>query len=98
MTGPCAFGLSQALHRLLSPVNEQLIHRMSRGPLDRDLAADLSTFVTGGWAAVISAWVIEGPEPLDPEAFADRLLRMAPVIAGAGGETATAEAKEHGVS
>jgi hypothetical protein len=41
---------------------------------------DLALFLTGGSAAIIDTWVIEGPDPLAPEAFTDRLLRMPPVV------------------
>jgi hypothetical protein len=58
---------------------------MSRVPLDPCLAADLTVFVTGGWAVLINAWLIEGEEPLDPEEFADRVLRLVQALTGPAG-------------
>lgn len=79
-TGSCAYQLNAALSSLLSPFNQALVQRMSGARLAPQLLADLTAFVTGGWAAVINAWVIEGTDPLDAEDFADRLMRMLPVI------------------
>lgn len=95
ITGPCAYPLARALDGLLSHMNEQgIVPRMSQVPLDRSLAADLTIFVTGGWWAVISAWVVEAPDPLDPEAFAQRLLRMVPALLDPGGETSVTPTPE----
>jgi hypothetical protein len=33
--------------------------------------------MTGGWGAFVLTWVVEGPQPLDPEQFTDRLQRIA---------------------
>ncbi|MGF7237257.1 MAG: TetR/AcrR family transcriptional regulator [Frankia sp.] len=90
LTGPCAFRLNRALHGLLGPFNEQLVRRMSDQPLAPELVGDLTGFITGGSAAVFNAWVTDGPDPLDPEAFADRLMRMLSVITGALDELAIA--------
>jgi hypothetical protein len=78
LTGPCAYGLNKALSGLLSPFNQQLVRRMYRTAPDE--VEDLTAFVTGGWAAVINAWVVEWPEPLDVETFTDRLMRMLSVL------------------
>jgi AcrR family transcriptional regulator len=92
MTGSCGFELTRALSGLLSPVNRPVARLMSRVPLEPDMEADLAVFVTGGWAALISTWVIDGQDPLDPEALADRLLRIVPAIVG-GGATAWLSAR-----
>jgi AcrR family transcriptional regulator len=94
MTSACAFALNEALSGLLTPVNQQLVRRMSPLPLDPDLAADLTMFVTGGWAAIITTWVIEGEDPLDPEALASRLLRIVPVLVGPAGITVEKEGRQ----
>jgi hypothetical protein len=41
---------------------------------------DLAAFLTGGWGDFVHTWVVEGPDPLDPEAFTDRLLRTASAL------------------
>lgn len=35
---------------------------------------------TGGGAAFINTWVVEGEDPLDPEELTDRLIRMVSVV------------------
>jgi hypothetical protein len=52
--------------------------------LDPDMADALATFLTGGGAAIFNTWVIEGEDPLDPEQFTDRLMRMLYVLTGTG--------------
>ncbi|MEV7424450.1 MULTISPECIES: TetR/AcrR family transcriptional regulator [unclassified Streptomyces] len=79
-TGPCAYGLNVALSGLLSPFNQGLVRRMAGTGAAPELLADCTAFVTGGWAAVINTWVIEGAEPLDVEDFTDRLMRMLSVV------------------
>jgi AcrR family transcriptional regulator len=73
-TGPGAYPLTLALIELFSPFNRELVRRMGDVPADVD--DDLTTFVTGGWAAVINDWIINGPEPLDVEPFAERLWKL----------------------
>jgi hypothetical protein len=43
--------------------------------LDARAIEDLAAFLTGGAGNFVHTWVIEGPEPLDPDEFTDRLLR-----------------------
>ena len=73
------FALNRELSGLLIPVNRQLVQQMSDSTLDSQGAEDLATFLTGGGAALVNTWVVEGEDPLDPEAFTDRLMRMMPV-------------------
>ncbi|MER5267259.1 TetR/AcrR family transcriptional regulator [Actinosynnema sp. NPDC002837] len=82
LTGPCAYRLNVALSGLLSPFDRELVRRMPGVPQAPDVLDDLTAFVTGGWAAVVNTWVVEGPEPLDPEAFAERLMQVFSVITG----------------
>ena len=76
LTSSCAFALNKALTGLLIPINRQLVHEMSGGSLDAQGEEDLATFLTGGGAAFINTWVVEAADPLDPEHFADRLMRL----------------------
>ncbi|MDT0569949.1 TetR/AcrR family transcriptional regulator [Streptomyces sp. DSM 3412] len=87
LTGSCAFDLNKALTELLVPVNREFVRQRYGGHLDPELVDDLATFLTGGASAVVNTWVVEGEEPLDPEKFTDRLLRMAPVVAAAPGRS-----------
>jgi AcrR family transcriptional regulator len=80
LTGPCGYALTKALTDLLSPFNRAWARWMTPGDPAPELLDDLALFLTGGSAAVINTWVIEGPDPLDSEAFTDRLLRMLPVV------------------
>lgn len=82
-TGPRAYDLNKALSAVHGSFNRQLADRMSARPLHPGTAEDLTTFVTGGWGAILTAWVIDGEDPLDPEEMADRLLRLASTLANA---------------
>ena len=77
LTSPCAFALTKELNSLLLPVNREGVRQMHGKRLDASTMDDLAAFLTGGWGAFVLAWVVEGPEPLDPEQFAGRLLRIA---------------------
>jgi AcrR family transcriptional regulator len=79
LTSSCAFALNKSLSALLIPINKQLVQEMFGGTLDPQGAADYATFITGGGAALVNTWVVEGAEPLDPEEFTDRLMRLMPV-------------------
>lgn len=80
LTGSSAFALSRELTKLLIPVNRQVVRRIYGERLDPLTSDDLATFLTGGSAAFVNTWVVEGAEPLDPEEFTDRLLRMLSVV------------------
>jgi AcrR family transcriptional regulator len=79
-TGPCAYRLTIALSELLSPFNRELVRGRGLGDLPDDVVDDLTTFFTGGWAAVINDWIINGPEPLEIEPFAERLWKLLAAI------------------
>lgn len=76
LTSSCAFELNKALASLLIPVNRKLVHDIFGGALDPQGELDFATFLTGGGSAVVNTWVVEGTEPLDPEQFTDRLMRL----------------------
>lgn len=80
LTGSCGYALIKAHTELLVPFNERTVRRMPGGHRAPDLVADLAGFVTAGAAGVFNAWVVEGEDPLDPEAFTDRLMRMLTAI------------------
>ncbi|GAA3716426.1 TetR/AcrR family transcriptional regulator [Nonomuraea antimicrobica] len=76
LTGSCAFALGQELIRLLLPVNRKGMQELYGDLLDPQAIDDMATFMTGGAASLVTTWVIEGADPLDPEAFTDRLLSV----------------------
>jgi len=80
LTGSSAFALNRELTNLLIPVNRQVVQHHYGRLLDPRSVDDLATFLTGGGAAFVNTWVVEGAEPLDPEEFTDRLLRMVSVV------------------
>lgn len=80
MTGPTALAVDQGLITLLRPLNREGIRQLHGAGLTPSELDDIATFVTGGAAAFVRAWVIDGPDPLDPEAFTDRLLRVTSVL------------------
>jgi AcrR family transcriptional regulator len=75
LMSPCAFALNRGLAELLMPVNRQVVRELF-GETDERTLDDLATYLTGGAAAFINAWLVEGEDPLDPERFADRLARI----------------------
>jgi AcrR family transcriptional regulator len=79
LTGSCAFALNQALTDVFVPLNRRFI-TSACARLAPQTVDDLATFLTGGAAVVVNTWVVDGPEPLDPEEFTDRLMRMQDVI------------------
>ncbi|WP_406280810.1 TetR/AcrR family transcriptional regulator [Nocardia sp. NBC_00881] len=84
LTGSCAFALNKGLSGLLVPVNRQIVRQLYGSRLDERAVDDLATYLTGGAAAFINTWLVEAEDPLDPEQFADRLMRiMSVLIAGA---------------
>ncbi|MEV6877657.1 helix-turn-helix domain-containing protein [Amycolatopsis sp. NPDC051128] len=80
LTGSSAFALNKALTGLFLPLNRQHIAQLLGRRLDARGVEDLAAFLTGGAAAVVNTWVIEGPEPLDPEEFTGRLMRIRTVV------------------
>jgi AcrR family transcriptional regulator len=80
LTSPCGFALSRALNSLFLPVNLQTVRLVYGERLGARTLDDLAAFLTGGWGDFIRTWVIEGPDPLDPDEFTDRLLRTASAL------------------
>jgi AcrR family transcriptional regulator len=88
LMGSCAFALDRGLIALLLPVNRQVVHQLCGDRLDPEAVDDLATYLTGGAAAFVTSWVVEAPDPLDPEGFTDRLLRTTSVLTTAMRHTA----------
>jgi AcrR family transcriptional regulator len=85
LTSACGFALTRELTGLIRPANRRVIEHAAGGRLDAQTADDLALLLTGGAGALINTWIVEGPEPLDPEEFTDRLIRVASTIVGALG-------------
>jgi AcrR family transcriptional regulator len=81
LTGSCAFAMTRTLNGLFSSFNRHAVRTLF-GELDQGTAEDLTTLFTGGMAAVINDWLIDGADPLDPEELTRRLLRLIAVLAG----------------
>jgi AcrR family transcriptional regulator len=86
LTGSSAYELNRALSQLLTPSSRQLVVQISGTGTAPDLVEDLTVFAVGGWAAVINTWIIETDDPLDPEAFAERLTAVVLALVSATGE------------
>ncbi|MGW2291609.1 TetR/AcrR family transcriptional regulator [Streptomyces phaeochromogenes] len=80
LTGPCAFALDRGLISLLLPVNRQGVQQRYGDRLTPHALDDLAAFLTGGASAFVTSWVIEGPDPLDPGSFTDRLMSVISVL------------------
>ncbi|MEV7096730.1 helix-turn-helix domain-containing protein [Amycolatopsis sp. NPDC051045] len=80
LTGSSAFALNKALTGLFLPLNRLHVARLLGRRLGTQGVEDLAAFLTGGAAALVNTWVIEGPEPLDPEEFTGRLMRIRTVV------------------
>ena len=80
LTGSCAYAFKVAIFELLTPISWLRNSEKFGKQLDPCLVKDLSTYMTGGANAMINEWVIDGGDPLDPEHFTDRLMRILPMM------------------
>ena len=97
LTGSCAFALNKALTGLIMPLNRRVVQRIYGERLEEDMVEGVAMFLTGGAAAIFNAWVVEGEDPLDPEEFTDRYMRMVSVVTDAMRQsTAVTRGKEQG--
>lgn len=76
LTGPNAVSLGAGLADLVLPRTRDRIRDLHGDDLDPQLVADLAVQINGGILAMITAWLIEGDDPLDPDDFAERMLRV----------------------
>ncbi|WP_189150606.1 TetR/AcrR family transcriptional regulator [Streptomyces lacrimifluminis] len=80
LTGSCGFALDRGLIGLLLPVNRQHVQQMFGDRLDPQIVEDLATCLAGAGSAFFTTWIVDGAEPLEPQAFTDRLMRMLSVL------------------
>jgi AcrR family transcriptional regulator len=78
LTGSCAFATTSAFGGLFGALNRSTV-RETFGLLDEDTLEDLAMFFAGGAVAVINDWLTG--EVAGPDELADRLLRVASVLA-----------------
>jgi AcrR family transcriptional regulator len=81
LTGTCAYAMSRTMNRVFQPFNARFLLERFTG-LDEATAHDLAMFSAAGAGEIVNDWVINGPEPLDPDEAADRLMRLAAVFPG----------------
>ncbi|GAA1749006.1 TetR/AcrR family transcriptional regulator [Nonomuraea bangladeshensis] len=82
LTGSCAFPTARALNRLFAGLVTADGLRQVFGDLDDTTAGDLAKLVTGGTGAIVNDWLIDAPDPLDPEELADRLSSLSHLAFG----------------
>jgi AcrR family transcriptional regulator len=76
LTCSTASPLSAAVVELFLPRTRDRIEFLYGDDLGTQFVTDLATQLHGGMVAMLTAWLIDGEDPLDAEAFADRLLRV----------------------
>ncbi|MET8976328.1 TetR/AcrR family transcriptional regulator [Streptomyces sp. NPDC004539] len=82
LTGACAYAMNRTLHAFFDALNHTSV-RSLYPDLDARTAEDLAQYLTGGASALVTAWVVDGPDPLDVEGLVDRLFRVAEFTAPA---------------
>lgn len=87
ITGPGSFAARDAMRSEFVQLNRALIAARRPDPAWAQLVDDMALFVTAGSGAVIAAWLVDAPDPLDPEAFAARMLRLVAHVTGGTGST-----------
>ena len=80
LTGASAYAFTEALTSVFLPLNRRHLGHALGDRLGAPEIEDLATFLTGGAGAVVNAWVVDGPDPLDPDGFTDRLMRIRSVV------------------
>jgi len=83
LTGTCAYAFNKELCGLFAPFNRQIVLQRHGPDLDPGIVDDLTDFLTGGVAAIVHTWIVDGPAPLVPEDLTSRLARLLPLITGA---------------
>jgi len=80
LTGSCAFAMTSALGGLFGALSQTTVRQLF-GALDQDALDDLAMFFASGAVAIVSDWLTG--DAADPGQLADRLLRVAAVLAPA---------------
>jgi AcrR family transcriptional regulator len=75
--------LSAAVGELFLPRTRERLQYLF-ADLDAQLISDLAIQLHGGMIALLTHWLVDGNDPLNPEQFADRLLRVQYFLVPAG--------------
>jgi AcrR family transcriptional regulator len=75
--------LSAAVGELFLPRTRERLHYLF-ADVDAQLVSDLAIQLHGGMIALLTNWLVDGDDPLNPEEFADRLLRVQYFLVPAG--------------
>jgi AcrR family transcriptional regulator len=81
LVGSCSYAMTRTMNGVFGPLNLRVL-RDRFGDLDERTAADLAKFAAAGAGAIINDWLVDSPDPLDPQEPADRLLRLSTVLTG----------------
>jgi AcrR family transcriptional regulator len=76
LTGPSGFALNRALSDFFLPLTRAKVAGRLGNDVDLQTVDDVAAFLTGGASDFFNTWVVEAEDPLDPEALADRLIRV----------------------
>lgn len=80
LLGACGLPLSRELAHILAPLTRESMAAQFGDTVGADTLADLTTTYVGGSTALLIAWLVEDPEPLDPEHFTDRFFRVQSLV------------------
>lgn len=82
LTGSCAYAAIRTVNSLFHPYRLASARRLF-GDLDEQAAGEVADFLTGAASMALGEWLVDGQDPLDPDDFAQRLLRIQSVLTGA---------------
>lgn len=85
LTGTCAYAFNKELCDLFAPFNRQIVLQYHGPDLAPEIVDDLTGFLTGGVAAIVHTWIVDGPAPLHPGDLTARLARLLPYVTGSAG-------------
>ena len=82
LLGGGGLALSRELAHVLAPLTRESLAVQFGDTVSADTLADLTTTYVGGSTALLISWLVEDPEPLDPEHFTDRYFRVQSLALG----------------
>lgn len=68
--------LSRELAVFMMPITRESLTVRFGDSVSNETIIDLTTTYVGGSTALLVKWIVEDPEPLDPEIFTDRYMRV----------------------